>query len=240
MKDECPICGSSEAHEHIISNALPPGNHMTYEELMITKKPDFAAWCAEERKGGAGGCGACVLCCSELKKELERYELSPPTFAELSNLQDENEDLAKENARIHKVKDMVLRERQTMETRCSEMSGDIEDFKRWNSELKESIIAILRCASEGGPDELAATLGLIRIECNRVLGNPGSQAVTKLSDTMFSTDELMEQIAEYMNRHTYGGTKSGPCCPPGRCKDGADPLKCSRWQPAQVLAPEDS
>jgi hypothetical protein len=145
MRDKCPICDTTEPHEHIFSKALPPGEHSTYEELLA---------------------------------EVERYESKPPTFAELSNLQD-----------------------------------DIENFKRWNGELKESIIAILRCASEGGPDEIAAQLGLIRIECNRVLGAPGAQAVMKLSDSMCSTDELMEQLKEYMNKHTYA-TGTGPSGPP--------------------------
>lgn len=96
MSGSCPICGDAEPHEHIISNALPPGNHSTYEELIA---------------------------------EVERYESTPPTWAELSNLRDENEELAKENTRIHKVKDMILRERQAMETRCRELNGEIEELK---------------------------------------------------------------------------------------------------------------
>lgn len=173
----------------------------------------------------------------ELLTELRRYESKPPTFAELSNLQDENEDLDKENKRIHKVKDTVLRERQTMETRCREISGDIEDFKRWNGELKESLISILTCASTGGPEDVLADLGLIRIECRRALGHPGAQAVGKLRDTFDSTEEILESLRDYMNKH-ISATGSGPCCPPGRCKEGEDPLKCSRWKPTQTLAPE--
>jgi hypothetical protein len=96
VSEDCPICGENKPHEHIISNALPPGDHSTYEELLteveryentpptwaelsnlqdeneelkIAKKPDFAAWCAEEREGGAGGCGACVICCKELQTQ---------------------------------------------------------------------------------------------------------------------------------------------------------------------------
>jgi hypothetical protein len=145
----CPICGKGEAHEHIISNALPPGEHPTYEELL----------------------------------------------------------------------------------------SDIENFKRWNVEMKESLIAILTCASTGGPSDVPFDLGLIRIECRRVLGHPGAQAVDKLSDTFGSTDDILESLRDYMNKHT-NATGTGPCCPPGRCKEEyADSMKCSRW--TQALAPEE-
>lgn len=76
MSEGCPICGESEPHEHIISDPLPPGTHPTYEELVIAKRPDFAAWCAEEREGGAGGCGACVLCCKELQEQRDEAWLA--------------------------------------------------------------------------------------------------------------------------------------------------------------------
>jgi len=169
MSDGCPICGSNDEHEHIISKALPQGNHSTYEEL------------------------------------------------------------AAENVRIHKVKDTVLRERQVMEMRCREMNGDIEDLKRWNTEMRESLIAILTCASSGGPNDVPFDLGLIRIECRRVLGHPGSQVVDKLSDTFGSTEDILESFRDYMNKHS-DATGSGPCCPPGRCKHGVSPLECLRWK----------
>jgi len=147
--DDCPICGKDEAHEHIFSEALTPGEHPTYEELL----------------------------------------------------------------------------------------GDIENFKRWNQDMKESLIAILTCASSGGHNDVLSDLGLIRIEARRVLGHPGSQAVGKLSDTFCSTDDILKSLRGYMDKHT-NATGIGPCCPYGRCKEGyADSMKCSRW--TQALAPEE-
>lgn len=100
-EEGCPLCGRNDRHEHIISDPMPPGDHPTYEELKEMKSfPSMAEWCKEERERGRGPCGACAICCGELREELERYEMRPPTFAELSNLQDENEDLRKENEKL--------------------------------------------------------------------------------------------------------------------------------------------
>jgi hypothetical protein len=102
MSDEgCPLCGKDEPHEHIISDPLPPGNHPSYEQLSANS---MAAWCLEERAKGAGGCGACAICCGELRDELEKYINKPPTFAELDNLLGENEDLQEQ---IEKLKQCV-------------------------------------------------------------------------------------------------------------------------------------
>lgn len=101
QNDGCPFCGEPHPHEHIISNPMPPGTHPTYENLVsevaylrtLKSPPSMAEWCKEERAKGSGGCGACSICCGELREELERYENRPPTFAELSNMQDYNDDL---------------------------------------------------------------------------------------------------------------------------------------------------
>jgi len=152
--DDCPICGRVEPHSHVISNALPQGEHSTYEELLA---------------------------------EVERYENTPPTFAELSNLEDENERL-----------------------------------NEYNNELTGSLRAILRCASNATPAELGLALGLIRIECRRVLGHPGCELVEKLTSS--STDEILDEVRTSLERR-------GPCCPPGECKDGLmDSLECQRWR----------
>ena len=110
----CPFCGEDTPHEHVISNALSPGDHPTYEELVAIKTPSMAEWCLEERSEGAGGCGACSICCGELRKSIE---------------------------------------------------------------------AILQCASSGGPGDDRFSLGLIRIECMRILGRPGAQNVPPLGVT---------------------------------------------------------
>ena len=158
--DDCPLCGRGEAHSHIISNALPEGEHSTYEELLA---------------------------------EVKRYEDTPPTFAELSNLQDENDSLS-----------------------------------MYNNELTRSIRAILRCATNATPAELGAALGLIRIECRRILGHPGCENVEMLMSA--SVDEILNEVKSSL-------TKMGPCCPPGTCKDGfEDSLECQRWR----LTPSES
>jgi hypothetical protein len=44
--------------------------------------------------------------------------------------------------------------------------------------------------------------------------------------------EFCERLIETSRvRANSRGTRSGPCCPPGRCKEGHDDsLKCSRWK----------
>jgi len=77
--DGCPLCGEDGPHEHIVSNALEPGEYPTYEKLLeevqwlrVTKNPPaMAEWCKEEREKGAGGCGACSVCCGELRDGIE-------------------------------------------------------------------------------------------------------------------------------------------------------------------------
>lgn len=74
--DNCPLCGRNTPHEHIVSNALEPGEHSTYEELLA---------------------------------EVERYENAPPTWAELSNLQAENEGLRDEKRNLIESLNTCLR-----------------------------------------------------------------------------------------------------------------------------------
>jgi hypothetical protein len=55
-----------------------------FAHALVKATKSMAETCKEERAMGNGGCGACSICCSELRRQLEQFE-----FYEKSHLQRE-------------------------------------------------------------------------------------------------------------------------------------------------------
>lgn len=84
--------------------------HELKRDLAAESSIRLAEWCKEEREAGNGGCGACSICCEELRKEVERRH---GIGGELIIARKERDELLKacQDLKAKSVVDAILYER---------------------------------------------------------------------------------------------------------------------------------